>query len=157
MSPQSSPPQWHPSSIKYTPTPTRPHLPIMPLALGAIFFQTTTASIWKKKGLKEKKNLLFYWVTQKSEHAIEALKAATWKMSFLEREEYCIIKGVIVSPISFASLQVNLFSLESEFLAKRLTSPARLRKNSIFKSLMHIRMICLHPGAEVFHYFDLEI
>ena len=43
MRPQSLTPQWYTSFNKTTPIPIRPHLLIVPLPLGAIFFQTTTS------------------------------------------------------------------------------------------------------------------
>ena len=42
MRPQNPPLQWYTSSTKATPTPTKQHLLIVPLSLGAIFFPMTT-------------------------------------------------------------------------------------------------------------------
>lgn len=44
MRPQSLTPQWYTSSSKTRPTPRRPCLLIVPLTLGAIFYETTTSA-----------------------------------------------------------------------------------------------------------------
>ena len=71
--PQSPSPWWHTSSNKTAPTPTRPHLLVVPLSLGAIFFQTTT-HVWT-------------WVKFKGREAVwsSLVKSALWAVTVMDR------------------------------------------------------------------------
>ena len=50
LKPESPPSATH-FPQQATPTPTKPHILIMPLPLGAVFFQTTTNAKLAEKGL----------------------------------------------------------------------------------------------------------